>query len=174
VRLRLVGKKLPPKQAAKRRRKAKQDTRSTPSKAYLQWLGWSFYITNLPLERFSMSAIFRLYGIRWRIELIFKGFKSGLNWTWMFAERSLKYERVMMMMYLMLIYVLLCWQCYRWFARRSQELSLLKFLRWYQLNYGQILGADDLEVFRAWVEKQCRYETRKDRKNYEQKVRLCQ
>lgn len=174
VGLRLVGKKLPTKQAARRRRKAKEDTRSTPSKAYLQWLGWTFYITNLPSERFSISHILRLYGIRWRIELIFKGFKSGLNWTWMFAERSLKYERVMITIYLMLIYMLLCWRCYRWFARSSKQLSLLKFLRWYQLNYQQILGADDLEVFRPWVEKHCRYETRKDRKNYEQKVQLCQ
>jgi len=39
---------------------------------------WAFLLTNLP-ERFSASAILRLYRLRWQVELAFKEWKSYAN-----------------------------------------------------------------------------------------------
>lgn len=169
VPVRLIGVKLPAAQAAERRRKAKKkDSRSTPGKAYLQWVGWSFYITNLPARHYSVEQICQFYRLRWRIEILFKGFKSGLNWSWMFNHRTLTYNRVMITIYMMLIYVLLCWQCYRWFVTRCSSLSLLKFLSWYRLHYDELMQSGDLAPYVCFVTQQCRYEKRKTRDNYHQ------
>lgn len=172
VPVRLIGVKLSQAKAAQRRRKAKKDGRFSLSKAYLQWLGWSFFITNLPASAYDVEQICRLYRLRWRIEILFKGFKSGLNWSWMFEHRTLRYERVLVTIYAMLIYVLLCWQCYKWFSRHCQSISLLKFLPWYRLHYEQLMQADDLTLFIPFVAKHCCYEKRKRRKNYHQLIEI--
>lgn len=71
--VRLIGIKLPPAKANQRRRRAKLQKDYTGRKDYLQFLGWSFFITNL--VHHSIDDIDRFYRMRWRIEMIFKGFK---------------------------------------------------------------------------------------------------
>jgi IS4 transposase len=39
-------------------------------------LGWAIYITNVPATRLSAQAVAQVYGLRWRIEIIFKAWKS--------------------------------------------------------------------------------------------------
>lgn len=166
--VRVIGIKLPAAQAAARRRKAQHYSGTKMHAAYRRWLGWTFFITNLPSARYSAAAIDQLYRLRWRIELIFKGFKSGLNWSAMFAKASLKAERVIMTTYAMVIYVLLCWRCYQWFLQQPgcSRLSLLKFLPWFSLHYDQIAACHDLRQKVATVAKLCSYERGKHRQNY--------
>lgn len=78
VRVRLVATPLPQAVADSRRRKAKanRDKRCKPNKEQLALLGWEIYITNVDGEIWSPDDICRIYGLRWRIEIIFKSWKS--------------------------------------------------------------------------------------------------
>lgn len=64
--------------AAERRRKSKRnrDRRCNPSKESLYLLGWELFITNVSEEKIKIKDIAELYFIRWRIETIFKCWKS--------------------------------------------------------------------------------------------------
>jgi hypothetical protein len=83
LRVRLVAIPVPPEIAEQRRRKAKndRDKRYPPSKEKLALMGWEIFVTNIPLEQMTSTQIRSLYGLRWRIEIIFKAWKSSLNFT---------------------------------------------------------------------------------------------
>lgn len=42
-------------------------------------MGWSIYITTLPIKKADAKTIFGLYKLRWRIEIIFKSWKSNMG-----------------------------------------------------------------------------------------------
>ena len=80
---RLVAIQLPAAVAAERRRKAKtnRDKRCRPSARSLALLGWAIFITNVPSSVCSAKTVAQVYGLRWRIETIFKAWKSHLRIT---------------------------------------------------------------------------------------------
>jgi hypothetical protein len=80
---RLVAIKLDDATAAERRRRARfnRDKRCHPSQRDLQLLGWSLFITNVPHHQVSAQAVARIYGLRWRIETLFKSWKSHFKIT---------------------------------------------------------------------------------------------
>lgn len=80
---RLVAIKLPQAVAAQRRRKAKRnrDKRCRPDATYLALLGWAIFITNVDRTVLSARAVAQVYGLRWRIESIFKAWKSHFRIT---------------------------------------------------------------------------------------------
>ncbi len=81
--VRLVALRLPPAVAAERRRKAKmnRDQRCKPNARSLQLLGWAIFITNVPSDVWSAKTVAQVYGLRWRIETIFKAWKSHFRLT---------------------------------------------------------------------------------------------
>lgn len=83
LRVRVVAVKLPEAVAAERRRKARQnrDQRWQPSARYLALLGWAIFVTNVSREIWSASTVAQVYGLRWRIETIFKAWKSHFRLT---------------------------------------------------------------------------------------------
>jgi len=78
--VRLVAVPVPDHIANERRRKAKnnRDHRLKPSKESLTLLGWQIFITNVGRSVWDPLTICKLYAIRWRIEIIFKAWKSHL------------------------------------------------------------------------------------------------
>lgn len=72
---------LPKKVAAERRRKAKKDRdkRINHSAAYYELLDWNIMITNLSEEELEELDLYKMYSLRWRIENIFKAWKSNLG-----------------------------------------------------------------------------------------------
>lgn len=80
---RLVAIKLPEAVAAERRRKAKQnrDKRCRTNPTRLALLGWAIFITNVSPEKLSARSVAQVYGLRWRIETIFKTWKSHFRIT---------------------------------------------------------------------------------------------
>jgi hypothetical protein len=80
---RLVAIPLPEALAAQRRRKAKhnRDKRCRPNATYLALLGWAIFITNVDRNVLSARAVAQVYGLRWRIETIFKAWKSHFRIT---------------------------------------------------------------------------------------------
>ena len=80
VPIRLVAVPVPDNIANERRRKAKnnRDSNCNPSKESLKLLGWEIFVTNVDSTLWSPLDILEIYGIRWRIEIIFKAWKSHL------------------------------------------------------------------------------------------------
>ena len=77
---RLIAWRLPPEQAAERRRRLRLDSRSKrdrePSAERLAWCDWTILVTNVPVEMLSPQEAIVLYRARWQIELLFKRWKS--------------------------------------------------------------------------------------------------
>ncbi|MCB0439707.1 MAG: IS4 family transposase, partial [Mangrovimonas sp.] len=76
---RLVAEKVPKKVIEQRKARYRKDRKKTPSNSYIEWCGYSIFITNIPEGMFSGAMILALYKIRWQIELVFKNFKSNLE-----------------------------------------------------------------------------------------------
>ena len=76
---RLVAEKVPAHVSKQRSAKFKKDRKKEPSSNYVEWCGFSIFITNIPETMFSGKMIIALYKIRWQIELLFKNFKSNIE-----------------------------------------------------------------------------------------------
>ena len=80
VPVRLVAVKLPVEVAAERRRRAragqKHDGRYQVQARTLALLDWAIFVTNVPASVWRAQTVVAVYGLRWRIETIFKAWKS--------------------------------------------------------------------------------------------------
>lgn len=81
VSVRLVAQKLPENIANERRRKARKnrDRRCKPNKEHMMLLGWEIFITNVSENVWTQKNVCEIYGLRWRIEIIFKSWKSNFH-----------------------------------------------------------------------------------------------
>lgn len=77
---RLIAWRLPPEQAARRRRKLRQETMSkkgrAPSAERLAWCDWTILVTSVPVDLLTPKEAAVLYRARWQVELLFKRWKS--------------------------------------------------------------------------------------------------
>lgn len=72
---RLIAVRVPEEVANRRRQKAQEKAAKhgrIPSAEYLELLGWSLFVTNLPPEKLTWKEAVVLYRARWQIELLFK------------------------------------------------------------------------------------------------------
>ena len=75
----LIAQRLTEAEANKRRRYIRHRAKrkcQTPSKTRLRLAGWNLYITNIEAHQLTPKQICVIVGIRWQVELMFKGFKS--------------------------------------------------------------------------------------------------
>lgn len=128
---RLVAIALPQAVAAERRRKAKQnrDRRCQPNATYLALLGWAIFVTNVQRKVLSARAVAEIYGLRWRIETIFKAWKSHFRITEVPEGspdqlRSIIYARLIFLT-VMVQFCTSSWQA-AWQANQPPPRSLLK------------------------------------------------
>jgi len=79
--VRVLAFPLPGEQVAVRQRQARanRDRRLRHSPEYYQLLAWNIFITNAPPQRLAFAQAAKLYQLRWRIEIIFKSWKSHLG-----------------------------------------------------------------------------------------------
>ena len=79
--VRLVALPVPEAVANERRRRAKhnRDQRCHPNARRLFLLGWNLLITNVPKSIWPPKTLLAVYRLRWRIEMIFKAWKSYLG-----------------------------------------------------------------------------------------------
>jgi len=78
VPIRLIAIKVPQKVKEQRISKFKKTRKKPPSQDYIEWCGYSIFVTNIPREWFSAKNIIIIYKIRWQIELFFKVLKQTL------------------------------------------------------------------------------------------------
>jgi hypothetical protein len=80
TKVRLLAEPVSDQIANERRRKAKVEMRGhNPSKELLELMGYTIYITTIMDKEVNLIQIKKFYSLRWKIEIIFKIWKSYLN-----------------------------------------------------------------------------------------------
>lgn len=175
--VRLVAVPVPAAVANERRRRARQnrDRRHPPSKERLLLLGWDILITSVGAEVWSAETVCRVYGLRWRIEIVFKSWKSHFHLAAVAAGDAVEVE-LLIWARLLLVTLLHGWLAAEAVVSGGAPLSLLKLAQWFAL-WGSVLllGPLAVEFVRPWREQaryHCRYERRRKRFNYVEKLQM--
>jgi hypothetical protein len=169
VEVRLLAAEVCPEIASSRRRKAKKENKGHhPSQAVLFLLGYTIFLTSLPHETLSVGDFMGLYGLRWRIESIFKTWKSHFNFDKIHTvgENQLRLILMARFMVITLFYEKIYVPLAKMMAGKGdKELSVMKLMRYLTQNFSVIphlLKAAGGSVKRLKVaEKYCTYDKRK-------------
>jgi hypothetical protein len=172
VRVRLVALPVPEAVANQRRRKARanHDGRFTPSREHLFLMAWNLFVTNVSPTVWPTQALVPLYRLRWRIEMIFKAWKSHLGLR-QFNARSASLLRLTVMTKLLFcVLVYRFCQALELLGDGSRHVSLLRLAR-IIAQCASLFATAVLQMTPAqWLEHLLShhlfYESRKDRKNY--------
>jgi hypothetical protein len=168
---RLVAAPVNEQTANQRRRKLKKEKSYTPSKELLELASWTIFITTIKQEQAAFEELLDLYGLRWRIEIIFKAWKSNMNFAQIHnvSKRQLLVllaaRLTMVVAVTHFLYRPLCPILQKYFRR---EMSLMKTTRYFVQNPERIgkaikalaQGKMDADVFRA-LAQYCTYDKRK-------------
>ncbi len=159
-----------------RRMKAKKESNSkNPSKELPALMSWTIFITTIRNETFTFELILKLYGLRWRIENIFKTWKSCFSFG---KIHNVSKKRLRVLLTARLATITFIYQ--RLFSLLSVEirkiskkqLSLMKFTRYIRKNTKLIFILADIatlsEKTLLAIIKYCTYDHRK-RINFETK-----
>jgi hypothetical protein len=178
--VRILAFPLPTELVNERRRKARadRDRRLHHSPEYYQLLAWNIFITNAPSTRLSFAEAIQIYRLRWRIEIIFKSWKSYLGLQ---AFGPIGPRQVEPLLYgLLILAVLLQADWARLSAARGtrsqRALSLPRVATLFAL-FSQLLllahlpRANLLATFRRQMHSHCPYESRR-RRSYAHAKRL--
>lgn len=172
VLVRLVAHPVPEAVANARRRhaRANRDGRSAPRQDRIYLLGWNIFVTNVSSTVWPLRAIHPIYRLRWRIEIIFKAWKSHLG------LRQLNCRTPDLLRLSLLTKLLFCIAAYRLcdtlelMGDLNRHVSLLRLARilgqcacWFAIT---CLGISLSEWLEWHLRHHVFYETRGDRKNF--------
>ena len=174
IKARLIALPISPEQAAERRRKAgsNRDYRLNHSSEYYALLGYSIYITNVKSEQCNAEEIYQLYKLRWRIEIIFKSWKSCFSLEKIIHSQCKNKVRVNCIIYLMLLYIYLFHVI--WYQHYKSELanehpkkylSLLKMAQFFNKHFEVLFTLKSDKEINQQIKVHCAYDNRKDREN---------
>lgn len=179
--IRLIALPVEEKIANERRRKAKsnRDKRCSPKKEHLYLLGWELFITNVGKETLTSANIAELYFIRWRIETIFKSWKSYFRIT--DVPKDTNKIRIESYIYCMLIFITLFQvhfynYCLANTKSQPRGISLMRLIQYVTgnmiliLQYNLISILQDESFLLNQINYYCLYESRSDRVNFYQKL----
>ena len=142
LRLRLIAVPVPEDVANLRRMKAKKEVHGhAPSAEILALMSWSIFVTTIEDSSLTPVIIMKLYGLRWRIENIFKTWKSFFSFT---KVHPVSETHLRLLLTARLIMIVICFQ-YAFVPlseairrRTNKELSLMKFMRYVEQNTEQL------------------------------------
>ncbi len=173
IEVRIIAAAVSQETADRRRQKAKKECKGhNPGKDCLSLMGWTIYFTSLDSKDLDINIFVKLYGLRWRIENIFKTWKSNFNFDKIHAVGENQLKLILMARFIAMtlfyqniylpLFITMANKCKRW-------ISLMKLMRYISRNImaiPQLLKAaggtkGKLKV----VEKYCTYDKRK-RLNY--------
>ena len=174
VQMRMVIMPLLKEVAAERRRNTKknQKLRFNYSKEYYQLLGYSILLTTILKQTCSMQQIGKLYGLRWRIETIFKSWKSHFSIEKVMPLRCNNPQRIYCIIYLMLLFIIMFQS--GWLKKLvlrdlktagQSHLSLMKLSKFFKQHFATLIDGANAKTIMTQLEKQCKYDLRYDRKN---------
>jgi hypothetical protein len=170
---RLVALPVPEAVANERRRKAKQnrDQRHSPSAQRLFLMGWTLLLTNVPKTVLPAKLLAPLYRLRWRIEMIFKAWKSHLRLRdfHCFSANVLRLSVMTKLLFCALVYR--CCHCLEMLCGGThRHLSLQRLARimatcafWIE---SLLLAVTPEQLLEYSLAQHAFYEQRKDRTNF--------
>jgi hypothetical protein len=154
----------------RRRARANRDRRLNPGKDRLYLLGWNLFVTNVPTSVWPAQAFQPIYRLRWRIEIIFKAWKSYLG------LRQLNCRTTDLLRLSVITKLLFCVAVYRLcdamepLDQQQRHWSLLRLARilgncacWFAAT---VLGVSLQQWIRWHLTHHAFYEKRRDRKNF--------
>ena len=158
--------------------KARKEAKShSPSSEVLELMSWTIFITTIKDTAFSFEVILTLYSLRWRIETIFKAWKSHLQFN---KIHNVSAEQLTVLLYARFIMICVVfihgYDKFKdlLFPQKHKELSLMKFIRFVMRNLTNFLenclSVRNEMKFINIIEKYCAYETRR-RKNFNQQCK---
>lgn len=175
--VRLVAEPIDESIANERKRKAKKENKKF-SNNYIEMLGWSIYITNLELEKFPFDIIFKLYSLRWKIETIFKNWKSNLNFDKIHNVSSVQLRILLHTRFLMIILIHNIHSLIKPVVKKQfdKNISFLKLTTFLSSSLGKIeiiLNLIENKIFEKSniimsIKQKCSYDNRQNRKNFEE------
>jgi len=178
VRLRLVIEPVSDAVANERRRRAhlNRDRRLNPGKETLFLMGWNLFLTNVPAKVWPPKALFWVYRLRWRIEILFKSWKSHLRFVEFNQRNELMVRLSVLTKLLFCLLTANLSDTLESLCGQQRQVSLLRVAR----VMGQcacLFAAALLRLTPAqWLAHQVRehlfYEKRPDRKNFHQLVKF--
>lgn len=179
--LRLIAVKMPEDISNERIKKEKRnrDKRLNHSKDYYKLMRYTIYLTTETKAELKVQDVVKIYTLRWRIESIFKTWKSELHLQKIIGTNiTMSKERAQSIVYLMLIFILTFQlrvynEIIKILKMKNEkiEISLTKFTTLLAKKITDILKMSNEELARIVV-CYCRYEKRNKRKNYLQKIKL--
>ena len=172
--VRLVAVEAPNEIRKIRQNKARKDrnAKAAHSEVYMELLGWTIFITNVKREVWSFRDIIRAYRYRWRIEIVFKCWKSKFNVDKFFDDRrNISPSRVVITIYMMLIWLTIALGWYGIFVQRVYErkgvfLSLLKFADFIKERFWEVIMTRKPDEFIEELARYYCYDKRKSRQHY--------
>lgn len=130
--VRLVSAPVSEETANHRRMKARKETRGhNPSAEVLALMDWTIFLTTAPKE-VEFVTLLRIYGLRWRIEIIFKTWKSHLSFDAIHRVSDIGLRSILTMRLVMITEGtnVLYRHCHSHIKQHhDRELSLQKFIK---------------------------------------------
>lgn len=166
---RVVACRVPPDVAAERRRKANanRDRRSRPNAEKLALLDWEIFVTNVPAMVWAAETVCIVYAFRWRIEILFKTWKSFLRLTSLPQNVSAVQAECLALarIYHACEFHATVWQVARHtLSTRGRHASILRTIAVFHgpsQHELLALASTNPEAFREIVAKHCAYDRRK-------------
>ncbi len=171
--------------ANERRRKAKKEIKGkNPSKEFLAQLHWSIFIVTIPKDKADFSAILKLYSLRWRIEIIFKSWKSNMNFSKYHNISAIQLYVIILARFIMAmlfnhyIYAKCKTIIYQHFNKHLSLMKTVKYLAKFSNSIIELLNDfsnHNKEIIGSSImalQRYCCYESRKKRLNFEQEMAL--
>ena len=138
VPIRLIAFPAPEETANLRRMKAKKEMKGhAPSRELLKLMSWTIFLTTITDPSITFKEILALYGLRWRIENIFKTWKSYFNFQKVHNIPEIQLRVLLQARLIMItlayerLFLPLLGQLYR---TSGKIVSLLKFMRYITQN----------------------------------------
>ena len=176
--VRLVAIEVSQETASRRRQKAQREQKGHhPSQAVLFLMGWTIFLTSLPREALTVEQLIEVYGLRWKIEILFKVWKSHLSFDKIHTVGAIQLRVILIARFIALL--LLYEKLYIPLQLRVDQacqktLSLLKLVRYISRNLQGIPRLLNAIHHRGNglrnIERYCTYDKRK-RQNFIDKER---
>jgi hypothetical protein len=179
--IRVVARPVDQKTADERRRKAKREMRGhQPGEKFLQLQSWTIFITTIAKEDADFNSLLDIYALRWRIEIIFKSWKSNLYFSSIHnvsLNQLLIIIMARMIMFIMILRVIYDPCKNLIYKHMNRDISLIKLTKYLTRNPIKLISIlCELKAYSGFlgesisaVGRYCVYEKR-NRKNFEQKL----
>lgn len=160
-----------------RRMKAKKESKSKNlSKKYLELMSWNIFVITISTPEITFETIFKIYGLRWRIENIFRTWKSNFNFDKIHNVSEQQLKVLIKARFIMIVF--LSQHLFKPLSSKikiisDKRFSMMKFMRYISKNLNVIPRISDIQnisndALNALI-RFCTYDKRK-RLNFEQQM----